>query len=308
MSKPNLAKAEPTLGLRPIEGEYALSRVLPERGIPDWANGPGLVNVTQAEDEISILCLGDRVPERVEHSAGWAAVQVSNLCDFDEPGVVLAATRPVSEAGLGVFVVSTFLRDYILVRQGNLRRAELAWLQAGHRIHLQGLTLRCADPEDCDQIADFHVRLWRQTYEGMAPESAIQALGFDRRQPQWRTKLSGERSQSMTILAEDDQGRIQGLCDLAKSDNAEFPDAMELTNLYIDPAAQGIGLGRHLLQLAQQWAQTSGASDLILAVVTQNESALNFYRACGGNPVAQSLDKGPLWRSENVIMRWSSGL
>nr|WP_255456253.1 GNAT family N-acetyltransferase [Sedimentitalea sp. CY04] len=281
---------------------------MPKHGVPDWANGPGLVSVTQGEDEISILCLGNRVPEQVEHSAGWTAVQVSNLFEVDEPGVVLAATRPVSEAGLGIFVVSTFLRDYILVRQDNLRLAKLAWLQAGHRVHLQKLTLRCADPDDCDQIADFHVRLWRQTYEGMAPEAAIQALGFDRRQPQWRTKLSGERSHALTILAEDDQGRIQGLCDLAKSENAEFPDAMELTNLYIDPAVRARGLGRHLLQLAQQWAQASGASELILAVVVQNESALSFYRACGGEPVAKSLDKGPLWRSENVIMRWPSGL
>jgi len=297
---------EPKLLLRPMDGDYAVCRLSPESGTPDWAYGPGLVNVTQAEDEISVLCLGQRVPAQVVHSAGWAAVQVNNLFDFDEPGVVLAASRPVSEAGLGLFVVSTFFRDYIMVRQSNLHRAELAWLQAGHKIQVQDLFLRCADIEDCDRIADFHVRIWRQTYEDMAPESAVRALNFGRRQGQWRAKLSGDHDHTLTLVAEDEQGRILGLCDMARPETSEFSDTMELTNLYVDNSVRGLGLGRHFLRLAQHWARVSGASDLVLAVVLQNDSALDFYRACGGIPVAKSLDKGPLWRSDNVIMRWPS--
>ncbi|NRB19564.1 MAG: GNAT family N-acetyltransferase [Rhodobacteraceae bacterium] len=299
---------EPKLLLRPMQGDYAVSRVSPDNGVPDWASGSGLVTVTQAEDEISVLCLSQRVPPQVEQSAGWTAVQVSNLFDFDQPGVVLAAARPVSEAGLGIFVVSTFYRDYLLIQHRSLRRAELAWLQAGHRVQAQSLLLRRATPEDCDRIAEFHVRMWRQTYRDMAPDAAIRALDFGRRQAQWRARLAGSRHHALTLLAQDDQGQILGLCDLARSEIAAFPEAMELTNLYVDTAVSGLGMGRHFLRLAQHWAQRSGRSDLVLAVVRQNDAALGFYRACGGDPVATSLDKGPLWRSENVIMRWPSAL
>ncbi|AZV79170.1 GNAT family N-acetyltransferase [Parasedimentitalea marina] len=296
----------PKLLLRSLDGDYAVSRVPPEDGIPDWTDGPGLVNVTQAEDEISVLCLSRRVPAQIEHSAGWTAVQVSNLFDFDEPGVVLAATRPVSMAGLGVFVVSTFYRDYLLVRHSTRHSAELAWLRAGHKLQAQNLLLRCAGPADCDQIAEFHVRMWRHTYKDMAPDAAIRALDFECRQAQWHGKLAGKRQRGLTLLAEDDQGRILGLCDLSHSQISAFPDAMELTNLYLDSAARGLGIGRHFLHLARHWAQVSGPSDLVLAVVRQNQAALDFYRACGGDPAAECLDKGPLWQSENVIMRWHS--
>ncbi|MDC0658266.1 ACT domain-containing protein [Leisingera sp. SS27] len=122
------------LQMRGLPGEYAVSRLAPGAAMPAWASGPGLVNVTHAEDEISVVCLAGRVPEGVECSRGWAAFQVSDLYDFDAPGVVLSAVRPVSEAGLGVFAVSTFYRDYLLVRQAERAGAEDAWRAAGHQV------------------------------------------------------------------------------------------------------------------------------------------------------------------------------
>ncbi|UWQ78051.1 ACT domain-containing protein [Leisingera sp. S132] len=122
--------------MRGLSGEYAVSRLAPGAAVPPWVSGPGLVNVTHAEDEISIVCLAERVPEDCESSAGWAAFQVSDLFDFDAPGVVLAAVRPVSEAGLGVFAISTFYRDYLLVRQTELAAAVKAWQVAGHQVEV----------------------------------------------------------------------------------------------------------------------------------------------------------------------------
>ncbi|KIC12308.1 hypothetical protein RA19_03495 [Leisingera sp. ANG-M1] len=124
--------------LRGLPGEYAVSRLAPGAAVPAWAGGPGLVNVTHAEDEISVVCLAERVPEGTESSAGWAAFQVSDLYDFDAPGVVLSAVRPVSEAGLGVFAISTFYRDYLLVRKTELAAAQDAWRAAGHQVKVRG--------------------------------------------------------------------------------------------------------------------------------------------------------------------------
>jgi hypothetical protein len=46
----------------------------------------------------------------------------------------LAAVSPISTAGLGVFVISTHLRDYLLVRTAELVRVHTALLAAGHTI------------------------------------------------------------------------------------------------------------------------------------------------------------------------------
>ena len=94
------------LVLNALPGTYAVTRRAPDMPVPDWAQGKGLVSITQAPDETSILCLEDCVPTIEQSSGGWQAVQVSNLVELDVPGVVLAAVQPISQAGLGVFVTS----------------------------------------------------------------------------------------------------------------------------------------------------------------------------------------------------------
>ena len=194
-----------------------------------------------------------------------------------------------------------------MVEEGLLAsRAELARLLAGEKVQRNELVLRKACLDDCEEIAGFHLRLWRQTYGDIAPQAAIDALGFERRKEQWAGKLSGNRRHALTLLAEDAHGQIVGFCDLALSGFDGFADAIELTHLYLDEAVRGQGLGRHLLNLARLWAQECDEDDLVLAVVRQNTDGLAFYHATGGTPVAEQIDSGPLWRSENVIMRWPS--
>jgi len=185
-------------------------------------------------------------------------------------------------------------------------RLDLVQLLAGHKISIPPLYLRQARLSDCDQIAEFHLRIWRQTYGNIAPAPAIKALGFNRRRAQWRAKLSGDRNFWLTLIAVSETGKIVGLCDLEKSEILGFPDAIEVTHLYLDSTVRGLGVGRVFLHLAQDWMDECKRSDLVLAVVRKNDPALAFYRACGGQLAGEQLDKGPLWRSENVIIRWSS--
>lgn len=187
-------------------------------------------------------------------------------------------------------------------------RSDLEKVLTGQSVQVSDLYLRRADAKDCDRIAAFHVRIWRQTYLGLAPEPAVQALDFERRQAQWGVKLSGNRNLALTLLVEDGQGQILGLCDLTQSEISGFSLAVEITNLYLDSAVRGQGLGRYFLQLAKHWARVCDLPDLVLAVVRENRSACDFYRGCGGEPAAEQQDKGPLWRSDNIVMRWSSGV
>jgi hypothetical protein len=72
------------------------------------------------------------VPEGVPSDRGWRAVKLSGQFAFDQPGIVLAVVRPLSEAGLAVFVVSTFHRDYVLLRAADFGRAQALLAAAGH--------------------------------------------------------------------------------------------------------------------------------------------------------------------------------
>lgn len=120
------------LSFSTLSGDYAITRLPADAPLPAWLDGAGLVSMTRAEDELSIMCLADRAPD--EANAGWSALRVDTLAALDEPGVVMAAVTPISTAGLGVFVMSTHLRDYLLVRTAEMARVRAVLADAGHAL------------------------------------------------------------------------------------------------------------------------------------------------------------------------------
>lgn len=54
--------------------------------------------------------------------------------DFSMIGVVASLVTPLAEAGISVFVVSTFDTDYLLVKADDLARATAALRAAGHDV------------------------------------------------------------------------------------------------------------------------------------------------------------------------------
>ncbi|WP_296418085.1 ACT domain-containing protein [Pseudooctadecabacter sp.] len=120
------------LSFTPLPDLYAIVRLPAASLTPAWVKGPGLINVTMAEDEVSIVCPSDRVPPSVKAEQGYATLRVDTLAALDEPGVVMAAVAPIAAAGLGVFVISTHLRDYLLVRHATLPKVRSLLTEAGH--------------------------------------------------------------------------------------------------------------------------------------------------------------------------------
>lgn len=131
-----------SIDLRALPGDYAVCRLPADATLPAWVAGPGFVNVSFCDDELSIVCRRDRVPADATSvlpddgrcDDGWTALKLTGTFAFDETGVVLAVVRPLSEAGLSVFVVSTFERDYLLVRSADLTAAHALLTGAGHRL------------------------------------------------------------------------------------------------------------------------------------------------------------------------------
>ena len=121
-----------TVEMELLDGGYAVTLLPPGTPVPDWVAGPGFVNISHCRDELSIVTPADRVPDGVETDKDWRALKLTGSFDFDQPGIVLSVVRPISEAGLAVFVVSTFHRDYLLVRTDSLEEVRNVLTEAGH--------------------------------------------------------------------------------------------------------------------------------------------------------------------------------
>jgi hypothetical protein len=115
-----------------MEPRLAVCKLAEDDGVPGWAVGAGFFSITRTADELSVVCPEELVPEGVKVERGWQALRVAGVIDFSAVGVLAELTAPLARAGVGVFAISTFDTDYLLVREHDLERAVGALREAGH--------------------------------------------------------------------------------------------------------------------------------------------------------------------------------
>ncbi|WP_164473451.1 ACT domain-containing protein [Deinococcus psychrotolerans] len=115
--------------------EFAVAQWPPDFILPSGLLSGSFFSLTRSEDELSLVCEASLVPEGVQHQAGWAALKLHGPFDFALTGILTAVLNPLRDAGIGIFAVSTFDTDYVLVKRERLSEALTALKEAGHRLN-----------------------------------------------------------------------------------------------------------------------------------------------------------------------------
>ena len=102
--------------------------------MPEWALDSPLFAVVGTADELSVVCPVYRVPRDVLIEAGWRCFQVLGPLDFALIGVLASLARTLAEAGVSIFVISTYDTDYLLVKEADYARAAQALRDGGYRL------------------------------------------------------------------------------------------------------------------------------------------------------------------------------
>jgi hypothetical protein len=126
------------LTLSLLSGRFAVCKLEPERDIPEWATRNAFWSTTKTPHELSIVCSEDYVPEEIEAKRGWRILEVQGPLDFSMTGVLNGLTQPLAESKISVFVLSTFLTDYLMIREKDLESAIITLRAQGHRIEDEG--------------------------------------------------------------------------------------------------------------------------------------------------------------------------
>ena len=122
-----------TLSLLP--DNYSICRLGPAADIPPWAQAGNFFSITRTEEELSLVCSQEVVPDGVLCEKGWRCIMVVGPLDFSLTGILASLTASLTEVGISVFAISTFDTDYLLVKADNLKRAVLKLQEAGHRFY-----------------------------------------------------------------------------------------------------------------------------------------------------------------------------
>ena len=93
---------------------------------------PGIFTISRTTDELSIVCLAIYVPSQVQAEADWACMKLQGPFPFDMTGVLAAFLNPLADTGIGIFAISTFDTDYVLVKADRLGEALATLDRAGH--------------------------------------------------------------------------------------------------------------------------------------------------------------------------------
>ncbi|MQT12446.1 ACT domain-containing protein [Segnochrobactrum spirostomi] len=122
----------PKIVFKQLPGPYAISRLSPNDPVPEWVEGDGFTSVSRSDNELSIVCREKRVPSDVQTERGWRCMKVVGPFGLDETGIIYAIVKPLAEEKIGIFLVSTYDGDHLLVKADDLDRTHEALRKAGY--------------------------------------------------------------------------------------------------------------------------------------------------------------------------------
>ena len=90
--------------------------------------------MTRTAEELSIVCAETQIPTTVLCQSGWRLFKIDAIMDFSLVGIVAGISAALAGANVGIFVLSTYNTDYILVRQPDFAVAAAALQAAGCKV------------------------------------------------------------------------------------------------------------------------------------------------------------------------------
>ena len=86
-------------------------------------------------DEKSLVCRSSDVPENtIERDDGWSLFMIEGVLDFSLIGILSSISSILASASVGIFAISTFTTDYILVKNENREKAIKALVSGGFEV------------------------------------------------------------------------------------------------------------------------------------------------------------------------------
>ena len=124
----------PSLALSLLPERYAVAQLAATSPLPAWWPSTGMRHAGWTDDELSLVCEEAHVPDDVRCQRGWRMFKLQGPFDFALTGILKAVLDPLAASGVGIFAISTFDTDYVLVQAEQLKAALHALRGHGHQV------------------------------------------------------------------------------------------------------------------------------------------------------------------------------
>jgi ribosomal protein S18 acetylase RimI-like enzyme len=149
------------------------------------------------------------------------------------------------------------------------------------------IEVRRAKPTDAGGLAATHDEAWRTAYRGIIPGGELEKL-ISRRGPGWWENAIRKGSRISLLVFGD---KLAGYANYGHNRARSLSYEGEIYELYLRPEFQGLGFGRRLFTAARRDLAQSGLKTLVVWALSDNDPAVEFYRARGGRAIARSSER-----------------
>ena len=89
----------------------------------------------KTDEELSLVCKTDEIPSKTTaREDGWRGFRIQGVLDFSLIGILSELSGILAEHQIGIFAISTYNTDYILVKEADLDRALEVLASEGYTI------------------------------------------------------------------------------------------------------------------------------------------------------------------------------
>ena len=140
--------------------------------------------------------------------------------------------------------------------------------------------LRVARRDDVDQLSAVFLDCWKISYAQVMPASLVAGMTPEKAHSLWTVALQRPNQTILAATADEPPHPVVGFVGFQlQADGAGY-----VSSLYVSPHLQGGGVGRLLLNGAEQELRDSGARTARLWVFEQNAPSRAFYVRQGWQP------------------------
>jgi lincosamide nucleotidyltransferase A/C/D/E len=143
--------------------------------------------------------------------------------------------------------------------------------------------IRVAVASDTAAFCAVRHRSWQAAYTGIMPQGVLDAMDIGAAYSGWWPFLRLPPTRQRGALVAGKPGSVVGLVVMGPSRDPDLDPKTtgEITLLYVDPMAMGLGIGHRLIEAATKWLHEHGFVDLRLWTLQGNSPARSFYERHG---------------------------
>jgi hypothetical protein len=112
----------------------AICQLPPREPIPGFLFQLPFWSLTRSDEELSVVLPEEKVPDDWKAEKGWRCLKVRGCLDFGLTGILDSLSSCLADAGVSIFVISTYNTDYLLVKDEDLDRARKALARKGYEV------------------------------------------------------------------------------------------------------------------------------------------------------------------------------